>query len=192
MVRKYWQRHALLWMAAVLLVGGGGIWVRDASAAAHPGDKYHDISFNGGPIIHAKTSGGINIDIGQPTTTSDGRRLIPLTVVDLYSSGFIEGIGDINIRLDAARTAAAGPSSLTANQKDADFPATQSMVFYPIFTVNGEDFNADQPAQVVNASVEVFPPKPGTTYVLINKMTLRSEDGNTLELFPGKKFVVGE
>ena len=56
--------------------------------------------------------------------------------------------------------------------------------------INGEDFNAETPAQVVSSSVDTFPPRRGTVYVLTNEMTLKSAKGNTLEIYPGKKFVV--
>src|ERR1043166_9841648 len=72
MVRRYGQRIALLSAAAVLMVGGGWLLLRDASAAACPGNKEHEVQFNGGFPVHAETNGGIDVLPGPVTTTPTG------------------------------------------------------------------------------------------------------------------------
>jgi hypothetical protein len=189
MSRLFFKRIALLVVATALLIGGGWVWLRKASAQACPGNKQHGVSVNGGPVVTANTQGGIDVlPVGTGTTT-DGRKFTKLEIADVFSRGNVEGLGDLVISLDTSRQAP--PSTLVANRAGADFPATQTMQFYPTFTLNGEAFIAQQPARVVNSNVTSFPPKAGTVYVLTNAMTLKSEQGNTMTLEPGKAFTVG-
>ena len=182
------KRIALVCVAVALMVGGGWVWLKDASAANCPGNKSHEVSVNGGPIVIANTNGGILVNPGRPFTTSDGRKGFELKIDNVFSNGQVEGLGDLDISLDTSRQAP--PSSLTANKQGTQFPATQVMQFYPVFTLNGEEFRGDA-ARVVNSNVDSFPPRPGTVYVLTNAMTLQSEAGNTMRLEPGKAFTVG-
>lgn len=189
MVHLYGKRVALLSVAAVLLVGGGWFWLRDASAAACAGVRQHGVSVNGGPSVTAITNGAITISRGGTTTLPDGRQVTALNVDDTFTHGKVEGLGDLVITLDDSQKSP--PSTLTANQRGSAFPATQEINFFPLFVLNGEVFRAEQPAQVVNSNVDSFPPAPGTVYVLTNSMTLRSDEGNTMTLAPGRAFTIG-
>jgi hypothetical protein len=189
MVRLYGKRVALLSVAAVLLVGGGWFWLRDASAAACSGVRQHGVSVNGGPLVNAVTNGAITITRGGTTTLPDGRQVTALNVEDTFTHGKVEGLGDLVITLDDTRQSPR--STLTSHKAGSAFPATQEINFFPAFVLNGEVFRAEQPANVVNSNVSSFPPAPGTVYVLTNSMTLRSEEGNTMTLTPGKAFTIG-
>lgn len=192
-----WKRMALSSVAAGLLVGGGWLWLQEASAAAYPrpgtvfncqGIRPHNIRFNQGLSFDAVTQGAIQAVAGETTTTADGRERMQLTVTDTATEGYVEGIGPLQITMDKNKPAV--PSSLTANQKEAPFPATQTMRFYPQFNLNGEVFSATTPVHVVNSSVKSFPPEPGTVYVLTNEVVLESEKGNTISLTPGRAFTI--
>lgn len=195
-----WKRLAFSSVTAALLVGGGWMWMQDASAIASAtfpnqgtvatcaGDRDHDIFVNNGPVVAAATDGAIQALVGKTSLTSDGRLTAELTVTDTNTSGYVEGVGDLVITIDKSRQSPA--SSLTANQRGAAFPATQVMRFFPEFILNGESFTSTTPVNVVSSSVTSFPPAPGTTYVLTNSMTLKSAKGNTIGLKPGRAFTI--
>jgi len=193
-----WKRIALSSVAAGLLVGGGWVWLQDASAALPSqgkivrckGDKSHLLELNGGPGLNAVTTGFIDATVGQSSTTSDGRLTTQLTVNGTHTEGYVEGVGNLVITMDSSR--AVPPSSLTANQRGAAFPATQTMRFFPVLSLNGENFTSETPVQVVSSSVTSFPPQRGTVYVLTNAMSLRSAEGNSITLEPGKAFTITE
>jgi hypothetical protein len=196
---RTWKRIALSSVAAGLLVGGGWVWLKDASAITTPyaqpdvavscaGDREHELAVNSGPFIDAATQGAIHALTGKTTLTSDGRQTMALTVTGTSTDGYVEGVGQLTISMDTSRQAPA--SSLTANQRGAAFPATQVMRFYPKFTLNDEVFTSTTPVQVVSSNVSSFPPAKGTAYVLTNSMTLRSDKGNTISLRPGRAFTI--
>ncbi len=195
---RFSKKLALSSAAAVLLAGGGWMWLQEASAAisALPqgtiftcnGNRDHEIAVNGGPSLNAATLGAIKAEVGKTTTTSDGRQTTSLKVVDTFTHGRVEGLGDLVITLDSSRPSPA--SSLTANRSGSAYPATQTMRFFATFVLNGEAFNSSDPVQVVNSNVTSFPPAPGTVYVLTNAMTLTSAQGNTLSLKPGRAFTI--
>ena len=192
------KRLTLLSATAVLLAGGGWMWLQEASAAVNipapgtrvacSGSRSHIISVNNGPLVAAATLGAIKADVGETTTLSDGRQSTQLTVVDTFTQGTVEGVGDLVITLDKTKPSLA--SSLTSNQRDKQFPATQTMRFYPEFILNGESFRSTTPVNVVNSNVGSFPPARGTVYVLTNSMVLKSDAGNTITLQPGKAFSI--
>jgi hypothetical protein len=189
MVRLYGKRVALLSVAALLLVGGGWVWLNEASAAACPGNKEHDVIINGGPVIHAETQGGILISRGTTFTTSTGHAVTPLHIDDVFSSGKVQGLGDLAISLDTSRKQPT--SSLTGLRADGTpLPARQVLQFYPVFELNGEVFRATGPARVENSNVDSFPPRPGTVYVLTNAVSLTSAEGNRMDLRPGRAFTI--
>ncbi len=189
MVRLYGKRVALLSVAAMLLVGGGWVWLHEASAAACPGTKEHDVIINGGPVIHAATQGGILISRGTTVTSSTGHGVTPLHIDDVFSSGKVQGLGDLAISLDTSRKQPT--SSLTGLRSDGSaLPARQVLQFYPVFELNGEVFRANGPARVENSNVDSFPPRPGTVYVLTNAVSLTSDEGNTMDLKPGRAFTI--
>jgi hypothetical protein len=192
---------ALLAIAALLLAGGGWMWLNDASAASIGipgvpqgttvtcnGNRDHNITVNNGTPVDASTQGAIQALVGATTLTSDGRQATQLTVRDTHTEGFVEGVGNLVITLDTSRQSPS--SSLTANQTGSLYPATQVMRFFPVFILNDETFTSTTPVQVVNSNVTSFPPKPGTVYVLTNSMVLRSAAGNTISLKPGKAFTI--
>jgi len=193
-----WKRIALSSVAAGVLVGGGWVWLKEASAAlpGNPpgtvirckGDKSHLLQVNGGPGLNAVTSGFIDATVGQSSTTSDGRLTTQLTVNGTNTQGYIDGVGTLVISMDKSR--AVPPSSLTANQRGSAFPATQTMRFFPVLTLNGEAFTSATPVQVVSSSVTSFPPQRGTVYVLTNAVVLKSAEGNEISLEPGKAFTI--
>jgi hypothetical protein len=182
------KRIALGCVAVALMVGGGWVWLKDASAAACSGTRSHGVSINGGPVVTAVTNGQILITPGRPVVNPNGHTVTPLKVDDTFTHGQVEGLGDLIITLDTSKQAP--PSSLISNKPGGQFPATQVIQFYPVFILNGEEFRGDA-ARVVNSNVDSFPPRPGTVYVLTNAMTLRSDEGNTMTLEPGKAFVIG-
>jgi len=192
------KRLALLSATAVLLAGGGWMWLQEASAAINvpapgtiqkcTGSRSHIISVNNGPLVSANTLGAIKAEVGETTTLSDGRQSTQLTVIDTFTEGTVQGVGDLVITLDKSKPSLA--SSLTSNQRDRQFPATQTMRFYPEFILNGESFVSDAPVQVVNSNVDSFPPARGTVYVLTNSMVLKSKAGNSITLQPGKAFSI--
>lgn len=192
---RFSKKLALSSVAAMLLAGGGWMWLQEASAAAIPpnvnaacaGFKQHKIVRNG-LVFNAQTTGGIDVTTGGTTTDPAGHQVTSLKVDRVYSMGNVEGIGTLAISMDSSRTAPA--STLRANQKGATFPATQTMRFFPVLVLNDEIFKSEGPVEVVSSSVSSFPPKPGTTYVLTNALTLKSAGGGTLDLKPGEAFTV--
>lgn len=64
------------------------------------------------------------------------------------------------------------------------------MRFYPVFIVNGEVFKSADAAELVNSDVTSFPPKPGTVYVLTKHITLKSAEGNSIDVQPGRAFTI--
>jgi len=192
------KRLALMSATAMLLAGGGWMWLQEASAAINipvpgtiqtcTGSRSHIISVNNGPLVSAGTVGAIKAQVGETTTLSDGRQSTQLTVIDSFTEGTVQGVGDLVITLDKSKPSVA--SSLTSNQRGQQFPATQTMRFYPEFILNGESFRSTTPVNVVNSNVGSFPPAKGTVYVLTNSMVLRSDAGNTITLQPGKAFSI--
>jgi hypothetical protein len=192
------KRLTLLSATALLLAGGGWMWLQEASAAINipppgtiqkcTGSRSHIISVNNGPSVLANTLGAIKAEVGETTTLQDGRQSTALTVLDTLTEGRVDGVGDLVITVDKSRPSVA--SSLTSNQRGQQFPATQTMRFYPEFILNGESFRSATPVNVVNSNVGSFPPAKGTVYVLTNSMVLRSDAGNTITLQPGKAFSI--
>ena len=192
------KKLALSSVGAMLLVGGGWMWLEEssaarASAAALPAPgitrtcnivRNPATSFNGGPSVAANTAGAISATTGATTTTPDGRQTTRLIINNTYTRGNIEGVGDLAITLDDSRTQP--PSSLTSNQPREAYPATQVMRFFPVFILNGEVFKSTDAAELVNSSVTSFPPQPGTVYVLTRHLTLKSAQGNSIDVEPGK------
>lgn len=190
------KKLALSSVGAMLLVGGGWMWLEESSAvsaAALPAPgitrtcnivRNPASSFNGGPAVAANTVGAISATTGGTTTTPDGLQSTRLIINNTYTKGHIEGIGDLAITLDDSRTQP--PSSLTSNQRGEAFPATQTMRFFPVFILNGEAFKSADAAELVNSSVTSFPPKPGTVYVLTKHLTLKSAEGNSIDVEPGR------
>ena len=182
-----------MWMqeASAVATGvgvGNSTFPHEAEEQTCDGDRSHRIRFNGGPPIDADTQGAMQAVVGKVSETSDGRQTAELTITDTSTEGHVEGIGQLRITLDKNRPAV--PSSLTANQKEAPFPATQTMRFYPLFILNEEVFSSETPVDVVNSNVKSFPPEPGTVYVLTNDVTLVSEKGNKIDLSPGEAFTI--
>lgn len=198
---RFSKKLALSSVSAMLLLGGGWMWL-DESSAARPGTGLPEpgvnaicnvarnppISVNGGPLVTADTAGAISATVGATTTTPDGRQTTRLSVTHTHTSGQVEGIGELDITLDTSRTQP--PSSLTANQPGKAFPATQTMRFYPVFVLNGEVFKSADSAELVNSSVTSFPPAPGTVYVLTRHITLKSAEGNSIDVPPGKAVTI--
>jgi hypothetical protein len=199
MMRPSMKRLALSSTAALLLVGGGWVWLQDSSAATattfpSAGQTFSCgvsrdpwISFNQGPDVSTASTGVIQATVGKTSLTSDGRETAAVTVLSTLTKGTAEGIGDITIANDTSRTAP--PSSLTSNQVGRSFPATQVMRFHPVVTINGETFRTSStaaPATLVNTSVSAFPAPAGTTYTLTNPVTLESASGNTLTVEAGR------
>jgi len=185
--------------AALVLVGGGLVWLQDSSAALSSTfppsgqrttcnlNRDPFININGGPAIATASTGAITATVGKVGKTSDGRDVAELVVESTLTKGTVKGVGDLTIANDTARSAA---SSLTANQAGRSFPATQVMQFFPVITINGETFTSSSAATLVNTSVPSFPAPAGTVYVLTNELTLKSEAGNTVTVQPGKAVTI--
>ena len=198
-MRLSWKSLTLMSVAAVLLIGGGWGYLHDASAAAAPDrpkigekaacniDRYPLVSVNKGPLVKAATQGAIKAAIGKTYINPDGLEVTELKVEDTLTKGTVEGVGELTITWDRDREVPM--SSLTANQKESSFPATQVMRFNPVLVLNGETFRTDPdaaPANLVNSDVKYFPPPSGTDYVLTNPLTLVSDRGNTITIPPGR------
>ena len=190
------KKLALSSVAAMLVAGGGWMWLQEASAlniqpglvVTCKGDKSHLFEINRGPRFDVLTRGGIESTVGTTSIDAAGHEVTTLKVNDVFSMGSVDGLGQVSIGLDKSRQA--GPSTLRSNYKGRSFPATQTMNFFPVIVVNNEVFRSSSPVQVVSSSVESFPPAPGTTYVLTNAVSLKSERGNTIDLEPGKAFSI--
>lgn len=195
---RFTKKLALSSAAALMLAGGGWMWMQEASAIANippagtivtcKGDKSHLLEINAGPGVLAHTAGGIEATVGGTTRDAEGHLVTTLKVNDVFSMGKVDGLGDVAIGMDKNQQVA--PSTLRSNFKDQAFPATQTMRFFPVIVVNNEVFKSSQAVNVVSSSVGSFPPAPGTTYVLTNAVSLRSANGNTMDLEPGKAFTI--
>ena len=193
---RFSKKLALSSVAAMLLAGGGWMWLQEASAlnvqvgavVTCKGDKSHLFEINNGPRFDVLTRGGIESTVGATSFDAAGHEVTTLKVNDVFSMGSVDGLGQVSIGLDKSRQA--GPSTLRSNYKGRSFPATQTMNFFPVIVVNNEVFRSSSPVQVVSSSVESFPPAPGTTYVLTNAVTFKSASGNTIDLEPGKAFSI--
>jgi hypothetical protein len=187
---------------AVLGVVGGGLFYTIPSTDAalsfpRPGTfnpcsglKEHPILSNDWPDIYSRTSGGILVEMGQHFTTSDGRHGADLIVHTLRSSGVVDGVGRVEIGFDASRRTR---STLVANQKGVDYPATQTMSFFPTVTIEGRQYRALNAANLTNSEVKSTPPPVGTSYALTNEVQL--EDVNNpgkvaMTILPSRAFTV--
>ncbi len=178
---------------AVLGVAGGGLFYAIPSTDAalsiprpgfiNPcsGFKEHPILANDWPDFFSRTDGGIIVEVGTHFRTTDGRNGANLIIRELRSSGVVDGIGRVEIGFDARRQ---GRSILVANQREVDYPATQTMSFYPTVTVEGREYRAMNAANLTNSAVKSTPPPVGTSYALTNEVQL--EDVNN----PGKVAMV--
>lgn len=198
---RFSKKLALSSVGAMLVVGGGWMWLEESSAARPSGSlpnpgitatcnlvRDPDISVNNGPAVSANTAGSISATAGGTTTTPDGRLSTRLIINNTYTTGKVEGIGDLAITLDSSRTQP--PSTLTSNQPREAFPATQTMRFFPVFILNGEVFKSADAAELVNSNVTSFPPQPGTVYVLTKHITLKSAAGNSIDVPPGRAVTI--
>ncbi len=152
------------------------------------GLKGHPIKMAGGPIVDSTTVGGIGVVVGAHFKTSDGRSGADLIIREVRSSGQVEGLGFVEIGM-----ASAADSSIVANQRGADYPATQTMRFAPTVTVDGKLYRALDVANLTNSAVKATPPPIGTVYSLTNE--IRLEDPNqpgkvAMTILPGKAFTV--
>jgi hypothetical protein len=195
-----WKRVGVV--AVTLAVIGAGLFIAmpssDAATSFPPrgtynpcsGLKTHPIAIPGGPIITSTTSGGIGVVIGDPFQTTDKRNGTTLVIQDLKSSGQVDGLGFVEIGIDQTRPV---PSTLVANQVGSDYPATQTMRFYPTVTIDGKPFRAIDVATLTNTAVTSTPPEIGTVYVLTNDVRLESPDNPGTVAFvikPSKAFTV--
>lgn len=196
-----WKRAGIV--AVTLTVVGAGLFIAMPSshaAARFPprgtynpcsGFKTHPIAIPGGPIITSTTSGGIGVVVGDPFQTTDKRNGTTLVIQNLKSSGQVDGLGFVEIGIDQTRSA--GVSTLVANQVDSDYPATQTMRFYPTVTIDGKPYQALDVATLTNTAVTSTPPELGTVYVLTNDVRLVSPDSPDKVAFiikPSKAFTV--
>jgi hypothetical protein len=201
MKNMMWTRLAIA--LAVLVVAGAGlfVWAPSSTAAVNipppgtidvcAGFKSHPVRFPGGPIVTSTTTGGIQVQVGDHFVTSDSRNGANLNIQLLQSSGQVEGLGFVEVGIDSTRSA--GASTVVANQKGSDYPATQTMKFFPTITIDGKEYRAIDAANLVNTSVASTPPPVGTTYVLTNEIRLESVDSPgkvALYIEPSKAFTV--
>lgn len=153
------------------------------------GRKSHPIEINRGPIFYARTEGGIGVEVGPHFRTTDGRNGADLIIRNVSSSGPVDGVGFVEIGLDDSRSTR---STLVANQTGSDYPATQTMRFFPTVTIDGKEYRARNAANLVNSAVTSTPPAVGTVYVLTNDIELESVDnsGDVMTIKPSKAFTV--
>jgi len=186
-----------------LCVAGAGLFIALPSlhaAARFPprgtynpcaGFKTHPVALRNGLVVNSTTSGGIGVVIGDSFLTSDKRNGATLVIQALRSSGQVDGLGFVEIGIDQTRSA--GDSTLVANQVTSDYPATQTMRFFPTVTIDGAEYRALDAANLVNTSVTSTPPPVGTVYVLTNDVRLESVDKPgevAMTIKPSKAFTV--
>lgn len=193
MKKVNWKVFAVA--VAVLGVAGGGLFYTIPSTDAalsipqpgfiNPcaGFKEHPILSNIGPDFFSRTDGGIVVEVGTHFRTTDGRNGANLIVRDLRSSGVVDGVGVVEIGFDA-ELSARSRSTIVANQTGSDYPATQTMRFFPTVTVEGKEYRAMNAANLTNSAVKSTPPPVGTSYALTNEVQLESVDN------PGKVAMV--
>lgn len=202
MTKLTWKTWAVA--AVALSVGTFGLVLNlpDADALANippagtynpcKGLKGHPVKLATGPVIDSVTDGGIGVVVGSHFKTTDGRNGADLIIREVRSAGQVEGLGYVQIGLDAAGSRNAA-SSIVANQTTADYPATQTMRFAPTVTVDGKLYRALDVANLTNSAVKATPPPIGTVYALTNE--IRLEDPNqpgkvAMTILPGKAFTV--
>ena len=199
MSKKNWKGFAFA--AAAVAVAGFGLAVNLPSSEAIAnsylpiddivvcdGDKDHLLQQPDGPFLAVHTSGHLTAVGGQSFATTDGRVGTYLGVEDVFSSGNVEGLGNVTFKSD---NRAAGKSSIVANQAGRLFPATQTMRFHFTTSVDGKSYRSATPAVVSNSSVSAFPPARGTVYVLTNAVSLLDGAGKVAyNLQPGKAFTI--
>ena len=196
MTKLTWKRWGVAVVALSVVAFGLVLYLPSSDAAAIriircKGDKSHLLELLGLPPVLATTTGFLDAGVGTSFVTSDGRTGTNLTVEDVFSTGYAEGLGSVTFNLDKSRQAPR--SAIVANQKGADFPATQTMNFHFTVSVDGHTYRSLNAASVTNSQVDQFPPAPGTTYVLTNELKLEdTQKPGTVAMTmpPGKAFVV--
>lgn len=187
------------WVIAIGAIGlvGAGLFLALPSVnaalavAVCTGTKDHVILVDDKPF-HVRTEGFLAAGIGERFRTADGRLGTNLTVDDVFSDGFADGLGAVTFQLDAERTAKDGlKSAVVGNREGAEFPATQTMRFHFTADIEGKQFRSANPAVVVSTCVDSLPPKDGTVYNLTEDVKIVGEDGTTLTLQAGKAFTAG-
>lgn len=156
------------------------------------GFKSHPLLVNGGPLIDTLTEGGIGVEVGTHFKTADGRSGANLIIRELRSAGRVDGLGYVEIGLDAERSRSAR-SLLVANQAGSDYPATQTMRFVPTVTIEGKTYRGLDVANLTNSAVKSTPPPAGTVYSLTNDVRLEDPSAPGKVAFtikPGKAFQV--
>jgi hypothetical protein len=202
MTKAVWKK-LVVGLALAMVIGGGFLWTRSLDAYINtfpPGDivfnpckgfKNHPAKLSNGLDLDISTYGSITVGTGSQFKTSDGRNGLTLRVIDVSSSGEVEGLGSVTVGFDKEARVAA--STLVANQTSSDYPATQTMRFRPVITVNGNALRALDNANLVNSAVTSTPPAPGTVYVLTNAIRLEDpkEPGKVaMVIEPGEAFRV--
>ncbi len=198
-MRKEWKSWGL-GLAVAAMVGCGLFLALPSSNAAvvvNPavtcnGTKDHELTLVAGPRIHIRTEGFLTAGIGEAFTTSDGRQGNVLTVNALASEGKVDALGPVAFKLDTSRQA--GSSQIVANQRDRQFPATQTMRFHFTANVGNTTYRSIEPATVLSTNVGSLPPREGTVYTLANAVRLedvRSPGKVAGTLDAGKAFTVG-
>jgi hypothetical protein len=192
MTKLTWKKVGLT--AVALTVGAAGL----ANAASIPpagtynpckGLKGHPIAVAGGPVVDSTTNGGIGVVVGNHFKTSDGRNGAELVIREVRSAGQVTGLGYVEIGMDVAASASAR-SSIVANQKNADYPATQTMRFAPTVTIDGKTYRSLDVANLTNSAVKATPPPIGTIYSLTNELRLVDPNDPTrvaMTIKPGSK-----
>lgn len=202
-MRKLQWKFLAVALAVLGVAGGGLFYLTPSSDAAlsfprpgfiNPcaGFKDHPILSNIGPDFDTHTDGGIIVEVGTHFVTSDSRNGANLIIRELRSTGEVDGIGKVEIGFDAAASRRAR-STIVANQKGADYPATQTMSFFPTVTIDGKKFQAMNAAKLVNSEVTSTPPKEGTVYSLTNDVALEDAENPgkvAMTIKPGRAFTV--
>lgn len=202
MTKWTWKKLGVAAVALAVAAFGLILYLPSASAALNippPGTynpcrglKSHPLLVAGGPIIDTLTEGGIGVEVGTHFRTADGRNGANLIIRELRSAGKVDGLGYVEIGVDAERSRSAR-SILVASQTGSDYPAQQTMRFVPTVTIDGKTYRGLDVANLTNSAVKSTPPPVGTVYSLTNDVRLEDPSAPGKVAFtikPGKAFTV--
>lgn len=139
-----------------------------------------------GPV--AATNGSITAQVGQPISTTDGRSGFQFGVTNFISNGFVQGLGNVSIKLDTSRKPAVSTfisnSPSSAGALTAADSNTQRINFFITVGIDGQQYRSQGQVTLLGTAVDSFPPPPGTVYELASPVNLLDSAGNLAFVLP--------